>query len=87
MAMLLELREALQQETGAPVRLDVLARRLGTDPAVLASLLDHPRTRSLVAGAAPVTRMLPERCQPTGCRPVSPACRHCPFAIAPEEAP
>jgi hypothetical protein len=72
--VLRELRDALAHVEG-PVRLDDLARRVGTDAATVAAALAHPATRSLI-GLAPLTA---DACD-TGCASEGSACRRCPAA-------
>jgi hypothetical protein len=72
--MLRELRDALAHADG-PMRLDDLARRVGTDTATVAAALAHPATRSLI-GLAPVAATACE----TGCASSGSACRRCPAA-------
>jgi hypothetical protein len=80
--VLLALRDALARNRDSPIRLDELARQLGTEPAALAALLDHPATRTLV-GLPAGALVRPDECGPGGCGAATPACRHCPAAVVP----
>lgn len=78
--MLIQLRDTLAAEAGHPVRLDVLARRLDTEPTVVAAMLHHASQRGLlpdvrVAGGI-VTGCGPEDCA----TPSDPGCRRCPLS-------
>jgi Mn-dependent DtxR family transcriptional regulator len=68
--MLLQLREALAGEDGRPVRIQTVARRLGSDPATVQAMLDHARRRGLIAQ--------PPTC-PLRCASAGAACRRCPL--------
>jgi FeoC-like transcriptional regulator len=78
--VLTQLRAALAAEAGGPVRVEVLARRLGTDPATLAAMLAHLRRRGLDPAACPAPAA--GACHagpPPG--PAPAACRHCPLVV------
>jgi DNA-binding IclR family transcriptional regulator len=74
--VLRELRTVLAEHDGAPVRIEVLARRLGTDPATVRAMVDHARRRGLIA-LTETGPALDERCVDSSC---AGPCRHCPLA-------
>jgi len=74
--MLTQLRAALAAEEGRPIRIEVLARRLGADPQTVAAMLEHVRGRGL--GLAGCSEPGPG-CTPSGAAPA--ACRHCPLVV------
>jgi DNA-binding IclR family transcriptional regulator len=82
--MLTALRDALAAHDGGPVRIDRLARQLGSDPATVTAMLDHARRRGLVTASTGVATGAAADCTNPGasaCAVSTPACRHCPLAV------
>jgi hypothetical protein len=73
-----ELRDALARANGRPVRVEVLARQVGADPATVAAMLRHDATRTLITGRASVGGP-GASCEST-CSAERSACRRCPLA-------
>ena len=77
--MLLALRTAIAEAGGASLDLDDLARRLGTDRAVVLAAVRHGQQRGFLPDVEVAS--LPVGCGTSGCTPMPsrPACRRCPL--------
>lgn len=77
--MLRELKAILDEHPGTPVRIETVARRLGTDAATVTAMIDHAHRRGLLPQVLVEAPSCVERCRPDR----SFACRTCPFTPPP----